>query len=238
MKLKEIPQQREIVRTLSSLTTSTTATLPPTQERAFEPARERRVTPKHSHRPKINHSRLPIQGDIVEISYVEGRQNDPVHIYSVDYDGAVQMRYSDDQGATNQLNLFHSPGVYWQITSSVYATLKDEFIPAPRIGDRVKMMWKDNGGYDVGHVKNVQAEYTEEYLTQKQTQNQEEDDSASVEFKANEEEPKKNINHYNKFKHIWITVEYDLDGETETVDFLPQAEHQELRSWRTMQCSR
>ena len=108
-----------IVRTLSAVTNSTESGQQYQNQTHYPPAPEPKV--------EIDSSRLPLRGDIVEISYTGGTKNDPVRIIHTNYYGDARIRYTDSQGAEDKISLFNknNTDISWQITNSVFDDNKD-----------------------------------------------------------------------------------------------------------------
>lgn len=77
-------------------------------------------TPKP--KTSIDFSRLPLKGDIMEISYSGGSKNDPVRVIRTNYFGDTMIRYTDSQGAEDKISLFdrRNTEISWQVTNSVF----------------------------------------------------------------------------------------------------------------------
>ena len=77
------------------------------------------------------------------------------------------------------------------------------------------------GRHDTVNIVHVEAEYTDEWMADK-------DERKVTELKE------KDINHYRKFKAIWVAFEYPDDKQQERLNFHPAADEQEMLSWRIL----
>eukprot|EP01083_Nonionella_stella_P180737 645278_1 len=229
MKRKQMPQQRKIASNLSAVTTSNLPAVTTSTNTEKAPIHTQDLVveePYHEPQPVAHAGRLPLKGDLVEISYAGGAQHDPVRVIHCTYNGDATIRYTDARGANNNVNFLHNRDVTFKITNSVYSAPDINFIPAPRKGDTVELRWSGDGGHDVIYILNVEVEYNEDYDA----------DKVVEEFKVDDEDVKRDINHYDKFNAIMVTFEYPDDKEREKLDFHPNCSNNEILSWKILKC--
>ena len=159
-------------------------------------------------KPKLPLDELPLPGDILLLTYKDGKTINAKVKYS-NYSGSCEIEYLDKDGGSESINIFVQDQFKFKITKSPY---KDDFIPLPNVGDKIEIKWKYGQGRDIATVKDINIEQ-------------------NMEYKYDES----NIYHYKKYKKLQVSIVYITNPELETIDFMPNANDQDILSYKILE---